>query len=47
MKLTNGYQKMATLKMVKPDDKGRITLGYLAKGVTRFAVTKDKYTQTT
>jgi hypothetical protein len=34
---------MATLKMVRPDDKGRITLGYLANGVSRFAVSKDEH----
>jgi hypothetical protein len=30
-------------KMVRPDSKGRITLGRLAKGVSGFSVTKDKY----
>jgi len=34
---------MATLKMVKPDTKGRITLGHLAEGVSRFAVSKDEF----
>lgn len=31
-----------TIKMVRPDAKGRITLGHLADGVSGFAVTKDK-----
>lgn len=30
-------------KMVRPDSKGRITLGRLASGVSSFSVTKDKY----
>lgn len=29
-------------KMVKPDAKGRVTLGHLAHGVSRFLITKDK-----
>ncbi len=28
--------------MVKPDAKGRITLGHLADGVSRFAIIQDK-----
>lgn len=34
---------MTTLKMVKPDAKGRITLGHLADGISRFAVSKDEF----
>jgi hypothetical protein len=30
------------LKTVRPDAKGRITLGHLAHGVSSFLVTKDK-----
>jgi len=33
---------MPKFKMIKPDSKGRITLGRLANGVSRFAVMKDK-----
>lgn len=29
-------------KLVRPDSKGRITLGNLAKGVSGFSITKDK-----
>ncbi len=29
-------------KMVRPDAKGRITLGHLAEGVSSFSITKDK-----
>lgn len=29
-------------KMIRPDSKGRITLGSLAKGVSGFSITKDK-----
>lgn len=32
---------MPARKMVKPDPKGRITLGHLADGVSRFAITVD------
>lgn len=31
-----------TLKMLRPDSKGRITLGHLADGVSGFAVTFTK-----
>lgn len=31
------------LKTVRPDAKGRITLGHLAHGVSSYLVTKDKY----
>jgi hypothetical protein len=30
------------LKMIKPDSKGRIALGHLADGVSRFAVIETK-----
>lgn len=30
------------LKTVRPDSKGRITLGRLAKGISSFSVKKDK-----
>lgn len=30
-------------KMVRPDAKGRITLGHFADGVSSFAITKDKH----
>lgn len=33
---------MTTLKMVKPDTKGRITLGHLADGISRFAMSIDE-----
>ena len=33
--------KIMNLKMVTPDDKGRVTLGHLADGVSRFAVIDD------
>lgn len=29
-------------KMVRPDAKGRITLGHLADGISGFSITKDK-----
>ena len=29
-------------KMVRPDDKGRISLGHLADSVSRFSVVEDK-----
>ena len=31
------------LKTVRPDAKGRITLGHLADGVSSYLVSKDKY----
>ncbi len=31
------------LKTVRPDAKGRITLGHLADGVSSYTVTKDSY----
>lgn len=31
-----------TLKMVRPDSKGRITLGHLADGVSGYAITETK-----
>lgn len=30
-------------KIVRPDAKGRITLGSLAQGISSYIVTKDKY----
>ena len=30
------------MKMVRPDAKGRVTLGSLAKGISSFAVIQDK-----
>lgn len=33
---------MLTPKMVRPDAKGRITLGHLTDGVSGYSVTKDK-----
>lgn len=41
--IKNKWVKMNTLKMVRPDEKGRITLGYLAEGVSRFAISKDEH----
>jgi len=34
---------MEHIKMLKPDTKGRITLGHLADGVSRFAMSTDKH----
>jgi len=34
---------MKALKTVRPDSKGRITLGHLVDGVSSFVVTQDKY----
>src|SRR5580658_9486545 len=34
---------VTTEKRVKPDSKGRITLGALAQGVSSYLITKDKY----
>ena len=31
------------MKKLKPDNKGRVTLGPLAEGVSSFLVTKDKH----
>ena len=31
-----------SLKMLKPDSKGRISLGTLSKGVSRFSVRQDR-----
>lgn len=31
------------LKTVRPDSKGRITLGHLADGISSFVVTQDKH----
>lgn len=31
------------LKTVRPDSKGRITLGHLAHGVSSYIITRDKY----
>lgn len=35
--------KNKELRTVRPDAKGRITLGHLADGVSSFIITQDKY----
>ena len=32
-----------TARMVRPDSKGRITLGNLAKGISSFSISRDEY----